>query len=55
VTPLGLNFLAKSSRCFWSIFVGACGPLDDVYFGIFFEINPGVVTLPDSSLILLVP
>ena len=53
--PLGLNFLAKSSRCFWSIFVGACGPLDDVYFGIFFETNPGVVTLPNSSSIHLVP
>jgi hypothetical protein len=52
---LELNFLPKSSRCFWSIFGYACGPLDDVYFGIFFEINSGVVTFPDSSLICLVP
>ena len=29
--------------------------MDDVYFGIFFEINPGVVTFPDSSLMCLVP
>ena len=46
--PLELNFLPKSSRCFWSICGYACGPLDDVYFGIIFEINPGVVTSPDS-------
>ena len=29
--------------------------MDDVYFGIFFEINPGVVPFPDSSLMCLVP